>query len=171
MSNHQVFRLGAVVLFGALFVAGAGCKSVASYVVDASVQDACKGKQPDSHTIPVNDQGGVSVNDTCVAIKWRRDSVTWKPETLGHPVSIVFLLSKDQPVPFEQMTCGAGDINGNRLCVLTACPEDCKTTFRADYQPFPKDDPRNYYYYSPAVGMAPAAAEKGGSDPGIRIDP
>lgn len=172
MSSHPVFGLRSVALFGIFMLAGAGCHTymkVPSFHIDPTVPGACKDKVAGNHTIPVDDMGGVSVGDTCVAINWKKkDYVTWVPTTTGNRVSIVFLLAKGQRVPFEQMACGPEDQRmGTKLCVLLACPEDCKTTFRADYTPSVPE----YYYYSPAVTNGAARAEKTGSDAGIRIDP
>jgi hypothetical protein len=143
---------------------------VPSFHIDATVPGLCQNQVAGSHRIPVDDMGGVSVQDTCVAIsRMKNDSVTWLPQTPGNRVSIVFLLKKGQKQPFEQMACGPEDQRtGTKLCVLLACPEDCKTTFRSDYQITEPD----YYYYSPGASKAAAAhAEKTGSDAGIRIDP
>jgi hypothetical protein len=171
MSLHRVFGPRPVALFGILVLAGAGCRTymkVPSFHIDASVPGACQDKVAGNHTIPVDDMGGVSVGDTCVAIsRNKKDHVSWVPTTTGNRVSIVFLLSRGQRVPFEQMACGPEDQRGTKLCVLLACPEDCKTTFRADYTPAVPE----YYYYSPTVSNAPARGEKTGSDAGIRIDP
>ena len=171
MSSHPVFGPRPVALFGILMLAGAGCHTymkVPSFHIDATVPGACEGKVAGNHTIPVDDMGGVSVGDTCVAIsRTKNHFVKWVPQAPGHNVSIVFLLAKGQRVPFEQMACGPEDQRtGTKLCVLLACPEDCKTTFRADYTTSVPE----YYYYSPVTNSA-ARAEKTGSDAGIRIDP
>ncbi len=172
MSNHRVLGPRPVALSGILILAGAGCHTymrVPSFHIDVTVPAACEGQVAGNHTIPVDDMGGVGVGDTCVAIsRTKNNSVTWAPQTPGRRISIVFLLAKGQRVPFEQMACGPEDKRmGTKLCVLQACPEDCKTTFRSDYT-VPVTE---YYYYSPTVSSTPFRAEKTGSDAGIRIDP
>ena len=168
------FWLKLVILLVIAAGAGPGCRTCGKapcFYTDASVRDSCQGKPPGDHDIYVDDMGGVGAGDSCVVIKrnypGHGNSVRWLPKSGGKEVSIVFLLSQDQPVPFERMACGLPDKNGNRLCVLTDCPRDCKTTFRADYRVV---EP-TYYYYSPGVTTGRAREAKAGSDPGIRIDP
>ena len=171
MSNHRVLGPRPVALFGILILAGAGCltyRKVPSFHIDPTVPGACENVADGNHTIPVSESGGVSPADICVAISRKNNqSVTWVPQTPGNSLSIVFLLAKGQRVPFEQMACGPEDPSGTKLCVLQACPADCKTTFRSDYTLSVTE----YYYYSPTAGSAARPAEKIGSDAGIRIDP
>jgi hypothetical protein len=145
-----------------------------SFHADKAVRDACQGKTAKDNDIEVNDMGEVGVSDTCVAISQRRGhKVRWRPKSRDKSVSIVFILAKDQPVPFERMSCSKPD--GARLCVLTTCPDPCETSFLAGYEPkdpSSSDAYLNYYYYS--VGLTSSwsgSARKAGGDPGIRIDP
>jgi hypothetical protein len=170
MSSHRVPGSRLMTPFGILLLVGAGCtyNKPPSFHIDATVPGACHGQQAGNHTIPVDDFGGVGAGDTCVAIsRSKHHSLKWTAKSPGSKVSIVFLLSRGQKPPFDQMACGPADQAGTKLCVLQACPEDCKTTFRADYQ---VSEPQ-YYYYSPAVANAPSSAAKAGADAGIRIDP
>jgi hypothetical protein len=177
MSKHQwEFRLKLMSLLVIPLIVGAGCRTcgkVPCFQTDASVRDACQGKNPGDHTVEVNDMGGVS--DNCVVIK--RDYpqagnwVHWLPKSSGHRVSITFVLGQKQEEPFQNMACGGPDPHGNRLCSLLDCPGPCKTTFRVDYQPSKTNPDLNYYYYSPGISTIKAGGAKSGSDPGIRIDP
>jgi hypothetical protein len=174
-SRKGVLGSGLLILFGLAAFAGVGCRTcgkVPCYYADPSVKDACLGKPARDHQIEVDDMGGVGVSDICVVVSREKNhSVRWVPKSQGKSVWIAFILQGKQPEPFQGMACGAPDRNGNRICVLSDCPDSCKTTFRDDYKPSTTDSSLNYYYYSPGVTMAAAGAAKAGSDPGIRIDP
>jgi hypothetical protein len=169
-SRQKVFGPGLAIFFGILVFGGAGCRTC--YHTD-EIKDACQGKPAGEHDIEVNDMGEVSAPDTCVVVsRTANHSVRWRPRSNGQSVSITFLLSKGQPVPFDRMSCGRPDRSGTQLCVLIDCPDNCKTTFRNGYEPSKKkDDPINYYFYSAGVAAVAGGPAKAGSDPGIRIDP
>jgi hypothetical protein len=165
-------------------LAGVGCVTTypkpPTFHADREVMEECRGKTPDNHDIEVDDMGGVSVSHKCVAISRSAHGyghkVRWRSKSAGKSVSIIFFLVDRQAEPFEQMSCSKPDEHGTRLCVLTACPDRCETTFRADYQPYEKTSPNaylNYYYYDPGVPQKSlgGGAVKAGGDPGIRIDP
>ena len=171
MSSRQgVFGPGLSILFGILVFGGVGCRTC--YHTD-DVKDACQGKSAGEHDIEVDDNGEVGASDVCVVISRKANhSVRWRPKSNGKKVSIAFVLTKGQPVPFERMSCGSPDRSSSKLCVLIDCPDNCKTTFRGDYVPSnTKDDPINYYRYAAGVADVGGGPAKAGSDPGMRIDP
>jgi hypothetical protein len=164
-------------LLAAMFFAGAGCRTCSKapyFLMDASIAADCDGKPAGDHDISVNDMGGVGVGDNCVVISHEKGHrVRWLPKTSGKNISIIFVLMEKQPIPFDRMACGARDKKGNRLCFLTDCSGECKTTFSNSYTPSQTDRQLNFYYYSPAVSpfLGSAGGGEAGSDPGIRIDP
>src|SRR5262249_50656350 len=161
--RHTVPGSRLIILLGILSLVGAGCTNKPPvFHVDAASRGACDGQQPGNHTIKVDDLGGVGAGDVCVAISWQKKHyVEWTPKSPGSQISIVFLLSKGQKPPFNEMACGPEDhATGTRLCVLLACPERCKTSFRSDYQTSAPE----YFYYSPGVANAPPSRAKAGGD-------
>ncbi len=98
MSNHRVFVPTSVALFGILMLAGAGCQTsgrVPQFLHRRHGPRALPASVAGPHTIRIDNMGGVSAGDTCVAIsRAKNHSVQWVPEAAGHNVSIVFLLER-----------------------------------------------------------------------------
>jgi len=167
MSKTNGRLLGWDSLILAILLGGESCASGPTFHAD-KLAFPCS--PPGNHTIPVDDFGGVSPSHSCVEISQTAGhSVLWTSGATKD-VSIVFVLTRGQAIPFERMSCSKPDSKGSRLCALIDCPSACRTTFATAYRPVdPDPNGLNYYAYSPGVTDKLGGGTTQGGDPGIRI--
>jgi hypothetical protein len=176
MSRHPgTFRVELLITLLMPIIAWTGCthRKGISFHVSESYQKACDGQNPGNQTVHVKAQG--DVDQECVVIsKNQNNFVHWIPASGGpRKISIVLFLNQTQisNLPFQDMSCSAGDQYGISVCSLIDCPEtggECKTFFQAGYHP--EAAPNNYYPYAPLIPKSGGGSAKM-ADPGIRIDP
>jgi hypothetical protein len=167
MSKAKGRLLGWVSLNIAILLAGGSCASGPVFHTD---KPAFPCSPPANYTISVDDLGGVSSSHSCVEISQTAGhSVKWTSGATKD-VSIAFVLTKDQAIPFQRMSCSKPDSKGARLCILIDCPAACRTAFAPGYRPVdPDPNNLNYYAYSPGVTDKLGGGTKQGGDPGILI--